>query len=269
MSSTIDIFDKTIVRKHRKRATKWPSEKDYLHNAAAELLVERLEEIQAPFPIIAEIGVRNSALTHYLEKRSGTEKVIKTDTTLHCLQQSTDTTTCIVMDEEWVAMKEQSADMIVSNIILHWANDIPGTLVQLRQCLKPGGVCMVSLLGGATLQELRQAIAEQGAEEGRMAARVSPVIDIKDAGMLMQRAGFAMPVADSDHIEVQYASAAQLMQDLHRLGESNALKKRPRSFMTRQGLEKINSKYHTLFSNGQGKIPATFEIITLTGWKLD
>ena len=155
---------------------------------------------------------------------------------------------------------------MVSSLALHWVGDLPGTLVQLRRILKPDGLLLAAMFGGQTLVELRTALFEaELAEEGGVSPRVSPAIELADAASLLQRAGFAMPVADSETITVTYPDLPSLMRDLRGMGETNALAARRRLFMRRATLARAAAIYAERFAGPDGRIRATFEIVFLTG----
>ena len=150
---------------------------------------------------------------------------------------------------------------------LHWVADLPGALIQLRRALKPDGLLLAAMLGGATLAELRTVLIEaELAEEGGASPRVSPTADLADAAALLQRAGFALPVADADTITVTYPDLLALMRDLRGMGETNALSARRRTTLRRATLARAAAIYAERFGLADGRIPATFEILYLTGW---
>jgi hypothetical protein len=149
---------------------------------------------------------------------------------------------------------------------LHWCADLPGTLIQLRRALKPDGLLLAAMLGGSTLVELRTALFEaELTEEGGVSPRVSPTTELGDAAALLQRADFAMPVADSETITVSYPGLSALLHDLRGMGETNALVAR-RRFLSRATLTRASAIYAERFGDAEGRIPATFEILFLTGW---
>ena len=140
-------------------------------------------------------------------------------------------------------------------------------MLQLRRALKPDGLLLASLFGGDTLAELRRALLEaELEEEGGASPRVAPFADLRDLGQLLQRAGFALPVVDSDTIEVTYADPLALMRDLRAMGESNAVAERRRAFTRRATLARAAARYRELFARPDGRIAARFEIVTLTAW---
>ena len=173
----------------------------------------------------------------------------------------------VVADEEYLPFAAESFDLIVSPLSLHATNDLPGALVQIRQALKPDGLFLGALFGGATLNELRAALTE-GESETRDGAspRIFPFGDVRDLGGLLQRAGFALPVADSDRTIIRYGDFRTLAADLRALGETNVLNERSRSFMRRDVLGSAISSYASQNSDPDGRLIATFEVIYLTGW---
>lgn len=176
----------------------------------------------------------------------------------------------IAADEEALPFREASLDLVVSALALHMVNDLPGTLVQIRRALKPDGLFLAALLGGDTLTELRQAFAEAEAEiEGGVSPRVAPFPDLRDLGALLQRAGFALPVTDVERLTVRYASVFPLLQDLRRMGATNALTERRRLPLRRQTLMRMADIYSRRFADADGRLRATFEVMWLSGWAPD
>ena len=158
-------------------------------------------------------------------------------------------------------------DLIVHAMSLHWADDPVGQLVQCRRALRPDGLFIGALFGGQTLHELRAALAEaEVATTGGLSPRILPMGEIRDLGALLARAGFALPVADSATSTVSYADATALMYDLRAMGEANALAERNRKTPPRNLFSRLNSVYSGAQGGKNGRIPATFEVITLTGW---
>ncbi len=173
----------------------------------------------------------------------------------------------VVADEERLPFRAESLDLVASLLSLHWTNDLVGALVQIRRALRPDGLFIGALLGGATLTELRQALLIAESEIGGGAgARVSPFADGFDGAGLLQRAGFALPVADVDRVTVRYDHPIRLMADLRAMGETSVLLDRPRTPLSRRVLARTAEVYAERFALADGRIPATFEIVTLTGW---
>lgn len=172
-----------------------------------------------------------------------------------------------IADDEVLNLAAGAQDLVVHALALHWANDPVGQLVQCRRALKPDGWFMALLFAGQTLHELRACLAQAEAEvTGGLSPRVLPMAEIRDLGGLLQRAGFALPVADSFSTQVRYRDAFHLMQDLRAMGEGNAMTARLRKPTQRAVFARTAELYHQTYGGADGKIPATFEIVVLTGW---
>ncbi len=173
----------------------------------------------------------------------------------------------IISDEETLELTPQTHDLVLHTMCLHWANDPVGQLVQARHALKPDGLLLCTFLGGQTLHELRASLAEAEANvTGGLSPRVAPMGEIRDLGGLLQRAGLALPVADSTPLTASYANAFHLMHDLRKMGENNALSGRIKHATRRNILTEAASIYADNFGNDASRVDATFEVITLTGW---
>jgi SAM-dependent methyltransferase len=170
-------------------------------------------------------------------------------------------------DEEVLPLAEGSLDLAVSALALQFANDLPGLLFQIRRALRPDGLFLAALLGGDTLTELRDAFAAAESEvEGGVSPRVAPFADLRDAGALLQRAGFALPVADVDRVTVRYDTVFDLMLDLRRMGATNALIERRRTPLRRATLFRMAEVYAERFADADKRLRATFEIVWVSGW---
>ena len=170
-------------------------------------------------------------------------------------------------DEEALPFRDRSLDLVVSGLSLQHANDLPGTLTQVRRALKPDGLLLAAMLGGNTLHELRTSLLAAEEElEGGASPRVAPFADVRDMGALLQRAQFALPVVDSETVVVTYANPLALMHELRGMGAANALSARSRKPLRRATLLRSFEIYAERFGLANGRIPATFEILTLTGW---
>jgi SAM-dependent methyltransferase len=173
----------------------------------------------------------------------------------------------IIADEEALPFAPESFDLVVSALSLHAVNDLPGALAQIRKALKPDGLFLAALFGGDTLRELRTAFAMGESEIlGGISPRVAPMADVRDLGGLLQRAGFALPVADSEKTTVRYGAFTTLMDDLRALGETNALAERSKNVLRRDVLASMLQAYAANHSDEDGRLLATFEVITLTAW---
>ncbi|WP_425097746.1 methyltransferase domain-containing protein [Tropicibacter sp. S64] len=175
-----------------------------------------------------------------------------------------------ISDDETLDLSEATHDLVIHALTLHWANDPVGQLIQCRRALRPDGLLLCLTFGGETLHELRAALATAEAEiTGGLSPRILPMGEIRDLGALMQRAGFALPVADTLPLNTSYASPLHLMRELRAMGESNALHGRLRYPTRRSVLLRAAELYIDMHGTEDGRIPATFEIITLTGWAPD
>ena len=252
------LFDRRAWRLHRARARRDPV--DFLHEEIAERLLDRLDLISREFPVVLDLGSRGGHLTRLLERRSGTSRVLAADPAAGSPSQ-------VAADPELIPFGDGSFDLVASNLVLHWTGDLPGALVQLRRVLKPDGLLLAAMFGGQTLVELRTALFEaELAEEGGVSPRVSPAIELSDAAALLQRGGYALPVADAEAITVTYPDMLALLRDLRGMGETNALAARRRGGLRRTTLARAAMIYAERFADSEGRIPATFEIINLCGW---
>jgi NADH dehydrogenase [ubiquinone] 1 alpha subcomplex assembly factor 5 len=256
------LFDRRAWRLHRERAARTGAV-EFLHTEVAGRLIDRLDVVAGEFAVALDLGSRGGALTRALAERPGAVRVIVAEPAARFLGGAPGLR--VAADPELLPFADASFDLVASALALHWAADLPGALIQLRRALKPDGVLLAAMLGGATLVELRTALFEaELAEEGGVSPRVSPSIELADAVALLQRAGFAQPVADSETISVSYPNLHALMRDLRGMGETNALAAR-RRFLPRATLARAAAIYAERFADGEGRIPATFEVIFLFG----
>ena len=261
------LFDRALRRRRLDRAAATFSSASYLKARAAEDLVARLAAINRRFERAADLGARDGSFAKALALSDAADKIgwlIETDLSRSMLGR--DAGARLVVDEERLPFAPASLDLIVSSLALHWINDLVGALIQIRHALKPDGLFLGAILGGATLTELRLALTVAEVEiVGGAGPRVSPFADAHDAASLLQRAGFALPVVDVDTVTVRYGHSLSLMADLRAMGEANALFERPATPLTRRILARADEIYRERFSQPDGRIVATFEIITLTG----
>ncbi len=253
-------FDRALLRRRRRRAAPDFAAHDFLMREVADRLADRLSDIKRDFPQALELGAGHGILRDELRGRGGIVELF---------QASPDAATGgqLVADEELLPVKPAALDAILSLLTLHWVNDLPGTLAQIRATLKPDGLFLGAMFGGTTLHELRQAwLVAESECEGGASPRVAPFTDPRDAGALLQRAGFALPVVDVDTITVTYSDPFSLMRELRGMGESSVLAGRRRSFTRRATLLRAAAVYQEQFAQADGRIPATFQILYLTGW---
>ncbi len=239
------LFDTDLLARRRLRAARLGGA-DFLQAAVAGEIAERLTEINRTFRAPAIVGPRTALWAEVLGL-AGTAKQ--------------------VADGEVLALDEAAHDLVVHGLALHWANDPVGQLVQARRALRPDGLLIAALFGGETLHELRTALAEAEVEAlGGLSPRVAPMGEIRDLGALLQRAGFALPVADSRRFEVSYATPLALMRDLRAMGETNVMRDRLRRPLRREMLARACAIYAERFGTGDGRVAASFDVIFLTGW---
>ena len=259
----ITLFDRGALRLHRDRAARIGCV-DFLHAEVADRLLERLDDVRRQFRTALDIGARNGALSRALRLRPGTEWVVATDPSPAFLAQGQGMR--VAADLDFVPFREASFELAISALALHWVGDLPGALAQLRRILKPDGLFLAAMFGGRTLAELRTALFEaELAEEGGVSPRVSPAADLGDVAALLLRTGYVMPVADAETITVTYPDALALMRDLRGMGETNALTARRRTPLRRATVARTAALYAEGFGLPDGRIPATFEILFLTG----
>ena len=263
-TSTVRIFDRQALELRRKRATTNFSAHDFMFQEVAERLIQRITDVKRKFGLAIDLGARTKHLKQMLSKEDSINKIIS----LGLIRDLKDYD--LVGNEEVMPFKDASADLLVSNLVFHWTNDLVGTLIQCRQILKPDGLFLAALFGGNTLTELRQVMIEVENEiSGGIWPRISPLIQLPDAAALLQRSGYNLPVADTDTITVTYSDAFSLMRDLRGMGETNAILARKQHFSKRSIFSQVAERYHMLFADSKGKMPATFQIIYLTGWAPD
>ncbi len=231
----------------------------------------RLSSILRRFPLTVDLSARSGDFARALQGDKASDQIdalIEADLSLAMLATGQDRSPLkVIADEERLPFAPGSLDLAVSLLSLHWTNDLVGALVQVRRVLKPDGLFIGALYGGATLTELRQSLLLAEAELSDGAApRVLPFANAQDGAALLQRAGFALPVSDIDRITVRYDHPLKLMADLRAMGDANALIDRSRRPLTRNVLARACAIYGERFAEPDGRIPATFEIVTLTGW---
>ena len=266
----LQVFDRRTVLRHRARAAFHGGAHDFLVREVAERMADRLADIQRNFPLVLDLASREGVLSRAFDsvgvrKARGIQMIIHADGAL--LSAARAPAPSVVVDEEFLPFADEGLDLVVSNLALHWVNDLPGALLQINRALRPDGLFLAALLGGETLHELRASFEAAEAEvEGGVSPRVSPLIDVRDAGGLLQRAGFALPVTDVDTINVTYADVIGLMRDLRGMGETNAVRQRRTTFLRRDTLARLGEIYHERFADADGRIRATFQVVYLTGW---
>jgi SAM-dependent methyltransferase len=259
MTDSPIIFDRLLQRRRRSRAAASPPANFLLDHVAGEL-ADRLSVVLRHFDVGVDLGTPGEAVRMALRKRGAVGTIVGTDVMARDKP-------FVIADEEALPFRDASFDLVVSGLALHFANDLPGVLAQVRRALKPDGLFLAALLGGETLTELRQAFAVAESDvEGGASPRVAPFADLRQLGALLQRAGFALPVTDLERVTVRYNSAFDLMHDLRRMGATNTVVARRRVPLRRATLMGMVDVYARRFADANGRIRATFDILWLSGW---
>jgi NADH dehydrogenase [ubiquinone] 1 alpha subcomplex assembly factor 5 len=261
------VFDPTLVRRHRHRAAANFDEHNILNKETVAHLIERLEDIKHDFKTVLCYGPCGSELIQYLERR-GSSLVICADMSELILGRTISQGKNIVFSQEILPFNNNSFDLIISNLSLHWINDLPGAMLQIKDALRPDGLFIATLLGGQTLKELRVCLMDAELSiSGGVSPRLSPMVTLAAAAGLMQRAGFSLPVIDEEIVTLTYQDAFSLMHDLRGMAENNAHIQRLRHPTRREIFVNMALLYQRRFAGATGQIPATFEILFLHGWK--
>ena len=265
------VFDRRSVRAHRDRAAAGLTDHDFLLREVGERLADRLDDIRRRFPLALDLGCHGGTLARLVGGRGGIETLMQADLSPRMAAAARDETApAVAADEEALPFRPGCLDLVLSLLSLHWVNDLPGALTQIRLALKPDGLFLAAMLGGQTLKELRSALAEaEVAHEGGLSPRVAPFADVRDAGALLQRAGFALPVVDTETITVSYGDPLRLFRDLRGMGETNAVIARRKTLSRRETLLAAAARYRQAFVDAEGRVPATFQVIYLTAWAPD
>lgn len=269
----MELFDHQTRSIRAPRVKKLLPSADFLFARAAEGIADRIDDVKRDFPRAAIVGAGGGAFTEALRGRLGREKLLQVesapDLAALAAARAPEAET-LAAPEEDLPLEQGAYDAIIGGMTLHRVNDPVGLLTQMRLALKPDGLLLAAMFGGRTLHELRAAFAEAEAEvEGGVSPRVAPMGEVRDLGGLLQRAGFALPVADVDRFEVTYTTPFHLMRDLRAMGEANALTQRRKSFSRRATFMRMAEIYAANFSRPDGRVTATFEVVFLTGWSPD
>ncbi|MEZ5786002.1 MAG: methyltransferase domain-containing protein [Xanthobacteraceae bacterium] len=263
MSASL-LFDRSLARIRRRRALALGLA-TFLLDRVADDVAGRLASVLRRFAIAVDLGTPGDALRRALMSGQQVETLIAIDCVPDTLAAARPF--AAVAEEDLLPLATASVDLVVSGLSLQAVNDLPGAFTQIRLALKPDGLFLAALIGGDTLTELRQSFAEAEAEiEGGASPRVAPFADVRAIGALLQRAGFALPVTDLDHVTVRYDTAFALMHDLRRMGASNVLRERRRTPLRRATLMRMAQIYHERFADADGRVRATFDIVWLSGW---
>jgi SAM-dependent methyltransferase len=256
------LFDRKLLRARRRRAIAL-GEETFLVDQVAQEFAERLTAVKRQFALALDLGTLGGTLAKELAKTGQIGRVIVSEPIAHRSEKFS----TIAGDEELLPFADEKFDLVVSALSLQWVNDLPGTLVQIRRILKPDGLLLAALIGGESLNELRASFAAAEAElTGGASPRVSPFVEVRSLGALLQRAGYALPVVDSDRHIVRYRDPFKLFSDLRRMGATNALTERSRKPLTRKILARAAEIYAQRFSDPDSRLRATFDVLWISGW---
>jgi SAM-dependent methyltransferase len=258
MNEAMHVFDRPAVRRHRDRAAATVASVSDILRDTAERLLDRLDDITRRFSDALDVGGRG-VVAPLLQARG----IATLSCDLSPRMAARAAAPAVAADEEFLPFAPASFDLVVANLSLHWVNDLPGALIQLRHALRPDGLLLASLPALGTLAELRAALTEAETEiSGGVAPRVSPFPDLRDCAALLQRAGFALPVADVEDIRLLYADPLRLLRDLRAAGEANATMLRDR----RPPPRALFAQALASLPQQDGRAVATLKLAIMTGW---
>lgn len=266
MSESARPFDRALLDRRRLRAHAARSlGSDFLLNAVADELADRLSLVQRRFDVGVDLGGYAGQVATRLRAGGQVDRIVRLERDANLLEGAQE---AIVADEEALPLADGSVDLVVSALSLHLTNDTPGAFVQIRRALRPDGLFLAALLGAETLNELRASLLAAEAElYGGASPRVAPFADMRDAGALLQRTGFALPVIDQDRLTVRYDTLFHLMRDLREMGMTNMLHARSRRPVSRRLFLRAGEIYAERFADPDGRLRATFDVVYLSGWK--
>jgi SAM-dependent methyltransferase len=268
MSEDAKIFDRRLLRARRARFAAGFAEHEFLIAHVAKELAERIGTVLREFPLALDLGAHHGLVGLRVAALPKVGAMIYADSTFELAARCP--RPALVCDEDLLPFQEPSFNLIVSGLALHRVNDIPGALIQIRRSLVPDGLLMAAALGARSLIELRVAMLEAETEmEGGASPHVAPFADVREYGALLQRAGFALPVADAEVVTVTYPSLLALMRELRIMGGGNVLQSRKKTPLPRGTLERAEQIYRKRHSVDGSKIGASFEIVYLCGWAPD
>jgi len=265
-ASQILVFDRALLRNRRDRAAAAFAAHKALLEESDALLRERLAGIKEDFHAVLDLGAHDGALARSFATRGATPVVACDLSEKMLCAAPADAVLPVAADEEFLPFAPGRFDLVISNLSLQWVNDLPGALLQIKNALKPGGLFLAALAGGATLHELRAALVEgELAATGGASPRLAPSLAMPAASALLQRAGFALPVVDSETVTFAYPDMPALMHDLRGMGATNIHRQRLRYPSRRRIFHEAERIYRARYARADGRLPASFEILFLHG----
>lgn len=267
MDNSKIIFNRNLIKTRRNRVAKNFYRYNFLYYDFAKKILERINDlnlIRTNTTTILDLGSHTGLLGDLIKEEGAGEKIFYSDIS-EAMLKDLSSQNKVVSDEEFLPFKNNSFNLVVSNLTLHWVNDLVSVLKQIRNILKPGGLLIASIFGGDTLWELRNSMILAETEfTSKSYPRVSPFIETKVLGNLLRYAGFKMVVTDVEKVSVTYRDLFALIEDLRGMGENGALLEE-KQFLNKKVFEKASDIYKKKFSNDYNDISATFEILTMTG----
>ena len=252
------LFDRALLRRRLARAE--PG--NFIVDRVVEDMIDRLAVVLRRFERVADLGTPTPLLAQHLARPDVDVLRVAADEEPPCAGLTT-----VVGEAERPPLRPGSVDLVVSALALQHVNDLPGALLQIRQALRPDGLFLGAWLGGNSLHELRSALAAAETElAGGISPRVAPFVEVRDGGRLLQRAGFALPVSDTDVFALRYDDLFGLMADLRRFGAANPLTARLRHPTARRLFLRAAEIYAARFADPDGRVRATIEILHVAGW---
>lgn len=266
METPPELFDRRLVRQRRNRAARLDPPLDYLARHVSGLLAERIGDVRRRFGLAVAIGCAPEPLEP--ARRRQIDHLIHLDPSEAAIRGRG--AGGVVADEEVLPLADERFDLVIAAGSLHLVNDLPGALIQIRRALRPDGLLLGALPGGETLIELRESLLQAELEiRGGAGLRIAPFADVRDLGALLQRAGFALPVVDLETLRVTFDHPLRLLRELRQMGQGNPLSERSRQPLDRATLARTVEIYTRRFGTPDGRIPATFQFLMLSGWRPD
>lgn len=268
MNSDLKIFNRDRKILHLNRAANKFDQHNFLYLESANRIANQFDDIvKKRFDKCLNISARNGYLTEILKENNICKKIYEIDISDSFIKKSNNENK-VIADEEFLPFKNESFDLIVSNLSLHWVNDLVGVLAQIKRILKKDGFFCANIFGARTLVEFRNAILFAEQNNNQASPRISPFIDVKDGAGLLQRVGFKEPVSISEDIMVKYNNIFELMIDIRNCGEANSLEKLNPVFVGKDFFNQVQTEYKNNFADAEGLLNANFELVTISGWKV-
>ncbi|XP_026869583.2 arginine-hydroxylase NDUFAF5, mitochondrial isoform X1 [Electrophorus electricus] len=268
---TMNVFDRSMKRRQKTWASRLPEhhEYDYLRDEVGGRVADRVYDVARTFPLALDVGCGKSHIAEHVSKDI-VERLFLMDVSHGSLMRKKECempTQCVMADEEFLPFRENTFDLVVSSLSMHWINDLPAALRQIHGVLKPDGVFIGAMVGGETLYELRCSLQLAELErEGGFSPHISPYTAAADMGNLLGQAGFNMLTVDVDEVQVHYPGILDVLYDLQGMGESNCAWNR-KCLLHRDTILAAAAIYREMYGNEDGSVPATFEILHMIGWK--